>query len=576
MWAAARGLKVSAMHRTTPLHKECLSPSPGINPYWIIQGDAEQLVSLGTRINCRDKRGLTPLHYAASHGSDDIIELLLAKGTDVDAECQSGRMPIHYSAAAGQFKATKILLSKKAWSDSTDSQDDTPLHLAARKGDASVCQLLLDEGSSKCKEMRNKRGLTPLGEALVGNHLEAMEVLIDRGSNVEFEAHGFNLLHLACGLGLPDPLGAVFDPKRSKEKKAGSTLGVKLINSISSNKEAISPLHAAVMSVSVDCVDLLLKNGADSGSLNSLNQTPLDLLNWNAVKRGSSQDEDVEEIKSLLVTAMNKRPKNQAQKAKPQVPIPVKKEEPSAQSFESLVRLDQIKKVEALSNHPDISSLSHLQESARKALLEINRISKLLESIRAIAALRKDADYQKEVISNHVREAMLEIQQTNDLSKYRDDAAVLSVCSKLNKLQALLRSNGSSLPPNVSILQETLVTKEGPNSIEETNKRINTLESTREALIDRCIVAMGGRSKEDYEKDFSSAPSSRNANPDALGDQEHHREDKKDKEAGLPWLQRTGRDIIIQIALASIMAVFALIWVKFSAKTIDGSSPSTA
>lgn len=413
-----------------------------------------------------------------------------------------------------------------------------------------MCKLILEEGSiSKCLEMRNKRGLTPLGEALAGNHVEAMEVFIQQGAMADVLAQGFNLVHLSCGIGLTEPLVSLFDSKRSKAN--GSAL--KLVNHLSGNKDAICPLHAAVLSLSVGCIKLLLKNGADAGAVSSSGQTPLDLLNWNSAKKGTEKDEEVEEIKSLLVSAMSKRPKNEAQKSKHQQPVKIV--EPAALTFESLPRLDQIKRVEALSHQLDISSLNHLNETARKALLEISRVSKVLDSMKAIAAFRKDTDYQKDVQSDHVKKAMMDIQQTNDMSKYRDDSAVLQVCSKLNKLQALLRSLGC-LPPNVSILQETLAAKEGPNSIEETDKRISALELTRDSLIVRCVVEMGGRSKDDCSVPPKGPPLIPKPDP----------EDK----ASVPssdnkWLHRIGRDVGIQIMIATLMAVFALLWIRAAA-----------
>jgi ankyrin repeat protein len=519
--------------------------------------DAAQLIALGTPINCKDKRGISPLHYASSHGRNEIMECLISRGADLDAECQRGRTPLHYASASGQMMAAKLLLSKKAWVDSMDSMDDTPLHLAARQGYASICQLLLLEGKSKSIEMRNKRGLTTLGEAVLGNHVEAIEALMDRGCKVGVEAKGFNLLHLAAILGFHEPIHVLLDPKRSKQQIGGGDL----VNGLSSNKEAISPLHAAIMSLSVDCVEILLKNGADPGSLSSSGQTPLDLLNWNAVKRGMEKDEDIQEIRALLTSALSKRPKKQAQAPRP---VPTRAEEP-ALSFEALPRHDQIKKVEAWSHHPDISSLSHLNESTKKALMEVSRVSKLLESLRAVAALRSDAEYQKDVLSEHVKHAMMDIQQTNDMAKYRDDRAVMQVCSKLNKVQALLRTNGS-LPPNVSILQETLVANEGPNSLAETNKRIQTLESMLETITDHCISAMGGKTREEHDKETAQTQVKSEPLPPLLSSPDKPVDHQGTKEAVdlsmSTWTQRLGKDLLIQITVASLMMLFAFLWIR--------------
>lgn len=49
----------------------------------------EALLERGADIDCRDKRKLTPAHYAAAHGHVAVIKLLWSKGADLDAESPS-------------------------------------------------------------------------------------------------------------------------------------------------------------------------------------------------------------------------------------------------------------------------------------------------------------------------------------------------------------------------------------------------------------------------------------------------------------------------------------------------------
>merc|ERR1711985_88504 len=91
----------------------------------------------------------------------------------------------------------------KAWVDSSDNQDDTPLHLAARAGHTATCVELVDQGASG--HGRNGRGLTPVGEAVVGGHAETVLALGDQNPVcLQDRPKGFSLLHLACGQSKPE------------------------------------------------------------------------------------------------------------------------------------------------------------------------------------------------------------------------------------------------------------------------------------------------------------------------------------------------------------------------------------
>ena len=59
----------------------------------------------------------------------------------------------------------------------------------------------------------------------------------------------FTLLHLVCGLGLRDAAALLLGLKAKADPNEAS------------NSEALTPLHAAAMAGSLECVELLLANG---------------------------------------------------------------------------------------------------------------------------------------------------------------------------------------------------------------------------------------------------------------------------------------------------------------------------
>lgn len=59
----------------------------------------------------------------------------------------------------------------------------------------------------------------------------------------------YTLLHLVCGLGLGASTALLLGPKAKADPNEAS------------NTEALTPLHAAAMAGSLECVELLLSNG---------------------------------------------------------------------------------------------------------------------------------------------------------------------------------------------------------------------------------------------------------------------------------------------------------------------------
>ena len=57
----------------------------------------KQHIAAGTDVNAKDEDGLTPLHYAAYCGHNEIAELLIAKGADVNAKDNAGTTTLDWA-----------------------------------------------------------------------------------------------------------------------------------------------------------------------------------------------------------------------------------------------------------------------------------------------------------------------------------------------------------------------------------------------------------------------------------------------------------------------------------------------
>jgi ankyrin len=93
--------------------------------------------------NCRDSKGMTPIHLAAEGGFNNLLILLLDRHADYEAVTEEGSA-LHYAVSSLRHQTIQYLLE---WGVSTESRDKdlcVPLHLAVMRGHASSVNLLLD------------------------------------------------------------------------------------------------------------------------------------------------------------------------------------------------------------------------------------------------------------------------------------------------------------------------------------------------------------------------------------------------------------------------------------------------
>ncbi|KAB8067207.1 ankyrin repeat-containing domain protein [Aspergillus leporis] len=196
----------------------------------LIYAASKNLVSLvrillaqpGVHVNTLEDDDRTVLWHAASHGNEEMVELLLQNGGDITAADIFGKTPLHQAIEKGHASIVKMLLSRyvcqpllciaartgnaeiaKSLLDHgldvniTDAEGRTPLHLAAAKGHDRVVQLLLNQESINV-QARDRYRSTALHEAAMGGHLPVLELLLVE-PNVEINAtdkdHSTSLHH---------------------------------------------------------------------------------------------------------------------------------------------------------------------------------------------------------------------------------------------------------------------------------------------------------------------------------------------------------------------------------------------
>ncbi|PTB49143.1 hypothetical protein M431DRAFT_62568, partial [Trichoderma harzianum CBS 226.95] len=89
-----------------------------------------------------------PLEIAASHGSSDMINLLLSHGAPIDAKGLYNRTPLETACLAGNFATAESLLRHRDFRDYiAPDLPSQPLMIAVQQGHYKIAEALLRHGS---------------------------------------------------------------------------------------------------------------------------------------------------------------------------------------------------------------------------------------------------------------------------------------------------------------------------------------------------------------------------------------------------------------------------------------------
>ncbi|KFY47167.1 hypothetical protein V495_02075 [Pseudogymnoascus sp. VKM F-4514 (FW-929)] len=192
-----------------------------------------------------EHRGTTLLHRVARQSHLEIAKLLVSCGSQVSAKTKTGATVLDWAVMGGSVSMVRFILQSGAEIATTNTIGVSALHLAAVHAPPEVLRMLISAGYDVNLGTLNN-GYTPLYEAVRSGRLEAMQVLLAEGADVNVElSNGETLLHVA----------------------------------------------AAAWKASVDVVRLLVEKGADTAAQDSRGMAPLDL----AVSSGNG---DVERLLS--------------------------------------------------------------------------------------------------------------------------------------------------------------------------------------------------------------------------------------------------------------------------------------
>ena len=125
-----------------------------------------------TNVEVRTPQDESPLMMASLKGQTELVRKLIARDADVN---KPGWAPLHYAATGGRLDVMELLLENNAFIDAESPNGTTPLMMAAMYGSPQAVKLLLDAGADVA--MVNKLGLTALDFAKRGSRPDAVAMI---------------------------------------------------------------------------------------------------------------------------------------------------------------------------------------------------------------------------------------------------------------------------------------------------------------------------------------------------------------------------------------------------------------
>jgi len=263
--------------------------------HWVARWDdlemADLLIRAGADVKAANRDGATPLFLASQNGSAPMIEKLLKAGADVNAPILShGETALMMAARSGNVAAVKVLLDHGAQLNTKDNlRGTTAMMWAAEQGHAAVLQLLADRGADLAAQSKvitpvARRGLGYAGGGRAGG---TVPLGAPKG--------GLTALLFAARQGALDCVQLLV--------KAGADVN-------QASVDGSSPLLVAVQNGYYDIASFLLERGADANLANNKGWTPLYLAVKNRNTEataipGPSPDGALEFITTLLDRGAN-------------------------------------------------------------------------------------------------------------------------------------------------------------------------------------------------------------------------------------------------------------------------------
>jgi ankyrin repeat protein len=246
-----------------------------------MRGDKDTLRTLlkqGADVNQSQGDGMTALHWAATNGNMELVEMLLYAGANVRATTRlGGYTPLHIATQGGRAAVIDALTKAGADVNAATSTGATPLMLAATSGSTDTVKRLLDLGA-KIDAVDKANDETALMFAAALDRVDVVQLFVERGANLKLTAKvidrgngplapGDIALQEASRSGGRAQNNAAAAGRGSSGPEVPGVTRPYTYNELIGKVGGLSALHFAARQGSADSVRALVEGGADVNQL---------------------------------------------------------------------------------------------------------------------------------------------------------------------------------------------------------------------------------------------------------------------------------------------------------------------
>uniref|UniRef100_H0WJL8 Ankyrin repeat domain-containing protein 42 n=1 Tax=Otolemur garnettii TaxID=30611 RepID=H0WJL8_OTOGA len=229
----------------------------------------QALIINGANLTAQDDRGCTPLHLAATHGHSFTLQMMLRSGVDPSMTDKREWRPVHYAAFHGRLGCLQLLVKWGCSIEDVDCNGNLPVHLSAMEGHLHCFKFLFSRMNSATQALKafNDNGENVLDLAqrfFKQNILQFIQGVEYEGNDAEDQETLAFPGHVAAFKGDLEMLKKLVED------------GVININERADNGS--TPMHkAAAGQGHIECLQWLIKMGADSNITNKAGERPSDV-----------------------------------------------------------------------------------------------------------------------------------------------------------------------------------------------------------------------------------------------------------------------------------------------------------
>ncbi|XP_078477572.1 uncharacterized protein LOC144738416 isoform X1 [Lampetra planeri] len=230
------------------------------------------------KVDAKNMRDQTALHFAAGSGQEDAVKLLLERKANVDKADKYGMNPLLIAAWFGHLEVLKRLVNGGGRVSSQNKNGLNILHCAAQRGHVETVTYTLESLEDLGIEGKTNAEKTPYLLAAEYGQLAVLELLMDyKCAQDVSDGEKNTAIHLAA------KNGHMLSLEHLLEKGPGRTLD--FVNS--QNVNGNTALHLAAEGGHLECVRMLLDCEAIC-DINALNNESMNALHM-AAKHGHEQ-----------------------------------------------------------------------------------------------------------------------------------------------------------------------------------------------------------------------------------------------------------------------------------------------